>query len=69
MHTNSNESGENVHKITNTQPIQINAATEEQGRNNLTVDDITYNDVPLNQTQREEHQNEELQQEQDIESR
>ena len=24
MHTNSNESGENIHKNTNTQPIQIN---------------------------------------------
>ena len=30
MHTNSNESGENIHKNTNTQPIQINATAEEQ---------------------------------------
>ena len=59
MHTNSNESGENIKRIwTNTQPIQINA-TEEQGRNNLTVDDNTYKDIPLNQTQSEKHRNEE----------
>ena len=45
MHTNSNKSGENIHKNTNAQPIQINATTEEQGRNNLTVDDITYKDA------------------------
>ena len=55
MHAISDESGENIHKNTNTQPIQINATTEEQGRNNLTVDDITYKDIPLNQTQSEEH--------------
>ena len=55
MHTNSNESGENIHKNTNTQPIQINATAEEQGRNNVTVDDITYNDIPLNRTQSEVH--------------
>ena len=29
MHTNSNESGENIHKNANTQPIQINATAEE----------------------------------------
>ena len=29
MHANSNESGENINKNTNTQPIQINATTEE----------------------------------------
>ena len=52
MDTNSNESGENIHKNTNTQPIQINATAEEQGRNNLTVDYITYKDTPLNQAQR-----------------
>ena len=51
-HKNSNESGENIHKNTNTQPIQINATAEEQGRNNLTVDYITYKDTPLNQAQR-----------------
>ena len=51
MHTNSSESGENIHKNTNTQPIQITATTEEQGRNNLTVVDITYKGIPLNQTQ------------------
>ena len=55
MHTNSNESGENIHKNMNTQPIQINATAEEQGRNNVTVDDITYNDIPLNRTQSEVH--------------
>ena len=55
MYTNSNESGENIHKNTNTQPIQINATAEEQGRNNVTVDDITYNDIPLNRTQSEVH--------------
>ena len=55
MHTNSNESGENIHKNTNTQPIQINATAEEQGRNNVTVDDITNNDIPLNRTQSEVH--------------
>ena len=49
MHTNSNESGENIHKNTNTQPIQINARAEEQGRNNVTVDDITFKDIPMNQ--------------------
>ena len=46
MHTNSNESGENIHKNTNTQPIQINTTAEEQGRNNVTVDNITYKDTP-----------------------
>ena len=45
MQANSNESGKNIHKNTNTQLIQINATTEEQGRNNLTVDDITYKDA------------------------
>ena len=55
MHTNSSESGENIHKNTNTQPIQINATVEEQGRNNVTVDNITYNDIPLNRTQSEVH--------------
>ena len=69
MHTISDESGENIHKNTNTQPIQINATTEEQGRNNLTVDDITYKDIPLNQAQSEEHRNEELQQHQVKENR
>ena len=69
IHANSNESGENIHKNTNTQPIQINATTEEQGRNNLTVDDITYKGIPLNQTQSEEHRNEELQQHQVVENR
>ena len=69
MHTNSNESGENIHKNTNTQPIQINTTTEEQGRNNLAVDDITYKGIPLNQTQSDEHRNEELQQHQVIENR
>ena len=54
MHTNSNESGENIHKNTNTQPIQINATAEEQARNNLTVDNIKYKYIPLNQTQSEE---------------
>ena len=54
MHTNSNESCENIHENTNTQPIQINATAEEQGRNNLTVAGITYKDIPLNQTQSEE---------------
>ena len=63
MHTNSNESGENISKNTNTQPIQINATAEEQGRNN------THKDIPLNQTQSEEHRNEELQQHQVIENR
>ena len=29
MHTNSNKSGENIHKNTNTQPIQINATAKE----------------------------------------
>ena len=29
-HKNSNESGENIHKNTDTQPIQINATAEEQ---------------------------------------
>ena len=69
MHTNSNESGENIHKNTNTQPIQINATAEEQGRNNVTVDDITNNDIPLNRTQSEVHWNEDLQQHQVIEIR
>ena len=35
--------------------IQINATAEEQGRNNVTVDDITYNDIPLNRTQSKVH--------------
>ena len=49
MHANSNESGENIHKNTNTQPTQINARAEEEGRNNVTVNDITFKDIPLNQ--------------------
>ena len=69
MHTNSNESGENIHKNTNTQPIQISATAEEQGRNNVAVDDFTYKDIPLNQRQSEEHRNEELQRNQVIENR
>ena len=69
MQANSNESGKNIHKNTNTQLIQINATTEEQGRNNLTVDDIMYKDIPLNQTQSEEHRKEELQQHQVIENK
>ena len=69
MHTNSNESGENIHKNTNTQPIQINARAEEQGRNNVSVDDITFKDIPQNQTQSKEHQNEELQRNQVIENK
>ena len=63
MHTNSSESGENISKNTNTQPIQINATAEEQGRNNM------YKYIPLNQTHSEEHRNEELQQHQVIENR
>ena len=69
MHTNSNESGGNIHKNTNTQPIQINATAEEQGRNNVTVDNITCKDIPLNQTQTKEHRNEELRRHQVIENR
>ena len=69
MHTNSNESGENTHKNTNTQPIQINATAEEDGRNNVTVDYVTCKDIPLNQTLSEEHRNEELQRHQVIENR
>ena len=69
MHTNSNKSGDNIHKNTNTHFIQINATTEEQSRNNLAVDDITYKGIPLNQTQSEGHRNEELQQHQVIEKR
>ena len=69
MDTNSNESGENIHKNTNTQPIQINATAEEQGRNNVTVNIIMYKDIPPNQTQSEEHRNEELQQQVVIESK
>ena len=53
MHANSNESGENIHKNTNTQPILINATAKD--RSNVTVDDITYKEIPLNQTQSEEH--------------
>ena len=49
MQANSNESGENIHKNTNTQPTQINARAEEQGRNNVTVDDIAFKDIPMNQ--------------------
>ena len=60
MHTNSNESGENIPKHTNTQPIQINATAKEQCKNN------TYKNIPLNQTQHEEHRNEKLQQHQVI---
>ena len=30
MHANSNESGENIHKNTNTQPILINATAKEK---------------------------------------
>ena len=41
-HANSNESGENIHKNTNTQPIQINATAEEQGKDNVTADDRYY---------------------------
>ena len=44
MHANSNESGENIHKNTNTQPIQINATAKD--RSNVTVDDITYKRDP-----------------------
>ena len=69
MHTNSNESGENIHENTNTHPILINATAEEQVRNNVIADDITYKDIPLNQTQSEEHRNEELQRHQVIENR
>ena len=69
MHANSNESGENIHKNANTQSIQINATAEEQGRNNITIDDITYQDIPLNQTQGEEHRDEKLQRHQVIENR
>ena len=69
MHTNSNKSGENIHKNTNTQPIQINAIAEEQGRNNIKVNNIMYKDVLLNQTQSKKHWNEELQQHQVIENR
>ena len=69
MHTNSNESGENIYKNTNTEPIQINATAEEQGGNNVTVDNITCKDIPLNQTQSEEHRKEELQRHQVIENR
>ena len=69
MHANPNESGGNIHKNTNAKPTQINATAEEQGRNNITVDDITYKDIPLNQTQSEEHQDEELQRHQVIENR
>ena len=69
MHINSNKSGENIHKNTNTQPIQINATAEEQGGNNVTVDDITCKDIPLNQMQSKKHRNEELQQYQVIENR
>ena len=69
MYTNSNESGENIHRNTNTQPIQINARAEEQGRNNVSVDDITFKDIPQNQTQSKEHQNEELQRNQVIENK
>ena len=69
MHANSNKFSESIHKITNTQTIQINATAEEQGRNNVTVDDITYKDIPLNQMQSEEQQNEELQQHQVIENK
>ena len=69
MHANSNESGENIHKNANTQSIQINATAEEQGRNNVTVDNITCKDIPLNQTQSKEHRNEELQRHQVIENR
>ena len=29
MYANQNESGENIHKNANTQPIQINATSEE----------------------------------------
>ena len=32
IHTNSNKSGDNIHKNTNTHFIQINATTEEQSR-------------------------------------
>ena len=69
MDANSNESGENIHKNTNTQPIQMNATAEEQSRNNITVDDITYKYIPLNQTQSEEHRDTELQWHQVIENR
>ena len=69
MHTNSNESGENIHENTNTHPILINVTAEEQVRNNVIVDNITYKDIPLNHTQSEEHRNEELQRHQVIENR
>ena len=69
MHANSNESGENIHKNTNTQSIQMNATAEEQSRNNVTIDDITYQDIPLNQTQGKEHWDEKLQRHQVIEKR
>ena len=69
MHTNSNESGENIYKNTNTQPILINATAEGQGRNNVTVGDITYKNIPLNQTQGQKHRNEELQRHHVIENR
>ena len=69
MHINSNKSGENIHKNTNTQPIQINATAEEQGGNNVTVYDITCKDILLNQIQSKKHRNEELQQYQVIENR
>ena len=42
MHTNSNKSGENIYKNTNSHPIQINGTAEEQGNENLTVEDNTY---------------------------
>ena len=69
MHANSNESGENIHKNTNTQSIQMNATAEEQSRNNVTIDDIAYQDIPLNQTQGKEHWDEKLQRHQVIEKR
>ena len=69
MHTNSNKSGENIYKNTNAHPIQINGTAEEQGNENLTVEDNTYKDISRNQTQCEEHRNEELQQNPDIGNR
>ena len=69
MHANSKKSRENIHKNMNSQPIQINTTTKEQGRNNITVDDITYKDIPLKQTQSEEQRDKELQRHQVIENR
>ena len=69
MHTNSNKSDENIYKNTNAHPTQINGTAEEQGNENLTVEDNTYKDISRNQTQCEEHRNKELQQNPDIGNR